>query len=297
MSARAARGLWITLVQPILEYGAEIDAGRWTEAEALLRMAGRLCLGVGREVPDEVVRGDLGFWTVQARREFLMLVYWGKIVREGGDTIVQAVYKEGRSRVGRGVAREGEWCMRVKRLLTELGMENRWVSERVGEWKEWRREVYEMIRTREEIKWRRAVARKPSLKWYFSVKRTLRQEWFLGEHRVWVKRWARLRASAACLEVVRGRRKGILRDRRMCACGEGVEDEVHFLDGCKNWMKERRELWDGLSQVDALMVRRVMGWRRVERVKWLLGGGGGVRGRQLVVRGIGKWMTLRERAR
>ena len=62
LSARAAAGLWTTLVRCVLEYGAEVDSGRWEEAEVMQRLAGRMCLGVGREVPNEVVRGELGWW-------------------------------------------------------------------------------------------------------------------------------------------------------------------------------------------------------------------------------------------
>ena len=48
-----------------MEYAAEMDSGRWPAAEALQRWAGRMCLGVGRSVVNEVVQGDLDWWTVQ----------------------------------------------------------------------------------------------------------------------------------------------------------------------------------------------------------------------------------------
>ena len=65
-------------------------------------MAGRMCLGVGREVPNEVVMGDLGWWTVQAAREYLRLVFWGKLVRESEGGVVRQVYDEGRRRMSEG---------------------------------------------------------------------------------------------------------------------------------------------------------------------------------------------------
>ena len=83
----------------MLEYRAEIDSGAWEEAEKLQVTAGRLALGVGRSVPEEVVRGDLGWVTVRGRREYLKLVYWGKVVREKGEGMVGNVYREGRRRV------------------------------------------------------------------------------------------------------------------------------------------------------------------------------------------------------
>jgi hypothetical protein len=86
LSAGGAASLWETIVRPVLEYGAEVDEGEWEEAERLQRMDGRMCLGVGREVADEAVQGELGWWTMKGRRRLLRLVYWAKMVREGWDS-------------------------------------------------------------------------------------------------------------------------------------------------------------------------------------------------------------------
>ena len=64
-------------MRPVLEYGAEVDSGEWEEAEKLQRMAGRMSIGVTK-VANEVVRGELGWWTMRGRREYLRIVYWGK---------------------------------------------------------------------------------------------------------------------------------------------------------------------------------------------------------------------------
>ena len=46
LTVRAACGVWITLVRPILEYGAEIlGAGEWEEAEKLQREMAKRILG------------------------------------------------------------------------------------------------------------------------------------------------------------------------------------------------------------------------------------------------------------
>ena len=294
LSVRAAKGLWVSLVQPILEYGAEVDCGHWEEAEVLLRLAGRMCLGVGREVPNEVVMGELGLWTVRARREYLMLTYWGKVSRQGGGTVVGAVYREGRRRLEAGIAGRGEWCVRVKGLLGSLGMEERWVKEDVRDEGSWRREVWKLVREKEGLRWREGIARKPSLGLYFSVKKELKEEWFLGLSQVWVRRWVRLRASASCLEVSAGRRRRVMRDRRVCGCGEGVEDEYHFLDMCARWREERRGVWEELMKWDEVAVRRVMAMDRYERVEWLLGGGYGAKTREMVLKKVVGWLYKRE---
>ena len=67
------------------------------------------------EVADEVVVGELGWWSVQARREMARLVYWGNIVAHKSGTMVGDVYEEGRRRMAKGEARAGEWCVETKR--------------------------------------------------------------------------------------------------------------------------------------------------------------------------------------
>ena len=297
MSARGAKGLWETLVRPVLEYGAEVDSGKWEEAEVLQRLAGRMCLGVGRETPNEVVMGDLGWWTVQGRREYLRLVYWGKVVREKEGGVVRAVYEEGRRRMESGTTGKGEWCVETRRLLVEVGLGDKWKTEEVGGEARWKALVKGVVHLREEMRWRNSAVTKPTLERYVRTKTVLRAEWFLGESRVWVRRWVRMRAGASCLEVSMGRRRRVFRDKRVCGwCGEGrVEDEEHFLDECKGWRKERRELWEEVRVEDERMERRVGWWPRWERVDWLLGGGTS-KTRQLVLKAVGRWVYRREKA-
>ena len=53
---------------------------KWEEAERLARRMGRAILGVRRSTVNEVVMGELGWWTMKARRDFLRLMYWREIV-------------------------------------------------------------------------------------------------------------------------------------------------------------------------------------------------------------------------
>ena len=60
---------------------------------------------------------------------------------------------------------------------------------------------------------------------------------------------AELRAGCCKLEVEMGRWRGIKRDDRICKlCGEGIEDEKHFLTICTKldlhrvWMREEENL-------------------------------------------------------
>ena len=297
LSAKAARGLWGGLVGPVVEYASEIDSGVWEEVEVMQRMAGRMCLGVGKSVPNAVVMGDLGWWPMRARREYLRLAYWGKLARGEVSGVVRGVYWEGRRRMGQGMAGKGEWCVETKRLLCGLGLGEVWLSGRVGSDRQWKALVRALVHEREEMRWRRELASKSTLARYARIKDRLVPEWWLGESRVWVRRWVKLRASASCLEVTTGRYRGVARAERVCRWCKGgyVEDEEHFLDGCKWWRKERRPVWDAMRVGDESYVKKVEGWTRVERVDWMLMGGCSVRTREILLREVGRWLFRRER--
>ena len=93
LSAKGAAAIFETLVRPVVEYAGELEGGAWEEAERIQLLAGRLVLGVGKEMANEVVRGDLGWWTLRGRRDCLRLVFWGKLVRGKADGATARVYK------------------------------------------------------------------------------------------------------------------------------------------------------------------------------------------------------------
>jgi hypothetical protein len=281
LNAGAAAGLWETLVRPVLEYGSEVDSGRWEEAEVLQRKAGRRCLGVGNNVANEVVMGDLGWWSMRARREYLRLVYWGKVVKEKEDGMVGGVYREGRKRIEEGRARKGEWCVETKRLLEKIGLGEVWSTEDVGRGNSWKRVVYYMMQAQEEREWKQGIigmARgkgKVKLVRYNRIKQRLEREWFLSESRTWVSRWVKLRAGVEGLQVERGRHRRVARRERICQmCDSGeVEDEEHLLDTCVRWEKDRNQLWAKVASIDETVVRGVSWWTREQRVDWMMRGG------------------------
>ena len=297
LSPQAAKGLWETLVRSVLEYGSEVDTGIWEQAEVLQRMAGRMCLGVGVNVPNVVIRGELGWWTMKARRQFLRLVYWGKVVRGPKGGMVRSVYEEGRSRLRDGINNRGEWCVETGRLLDQLGLGQVWETEDVGDEGSWRALVWAVIHEREELDWRREIVGKSTLGRYFRVKERLTPEWFLTEPRVCVRRWVGLRAGVTCLEETTGRYGRVPRDKRVCRWCESreVEDVEHFLDGCTRWGVKRTEMWDMMRDKDRSTVKRVEAWGPQDRVDWMLRGGGGVRTRDDLLRGVSGWLFDRER--
>ena len=83
------------MIRPVLEYGAEVwGGGRWLEAEQIMRKVGRTLLGVARNTNNEVVQGELGWWRMEARRDYIRLKYWGRLLHMSKDRLPRQVYEE-----------------------------------------------------------------------------------------------------------------------------------------------------------------------------------------------------------
>ena len=83
------------MIRAGLEYGAEIwGGGQWEEAELIQREVGRRILGCSRMTSNAAVRGELGWWKLSTRREFLMLKYWIGLLLMNEERLVKAVYKQ-----------------------------------------------------------------------------------------------------------------------------------------------------------------------------------------------------------
>ena len=156
MTMEAARGMYETFVRPVYEYAGEVGAEKWKEIEVFHRYAGRLILGVSQATANEVVQGELGWWTVGARFDYLRLVYYGKLCSEQMhmpshiSKLVAGVFRESRAR-----AKEGNkkvWCAYTCQLMCSLGLKEEWQTGQVGELHVWRKRLWERLQDRE---WRK----------------------------------------------------------------------------------------------------------------------------------------------
>jgi hypothetical protein len=190
--------------------------------------------------------------------------------------------------------------------MVEMGLEEEWSSGQVGTSREWALLVKELVHVREEMRWKGRMAfggvkggPKTKLRRYARIKTELKKEWFLREDKVWVRRWVKLRAGVEALEVEQGRAKRVPREERICrCCGQGVEDEDHFVDSCARWVEERRKWRRVVEQMNKKKWEQISAGTVRARVDWLMkGGSGGKKKKSVVMKGIVGMLWTRDKDR
>jgi hypothetical protein len=274
MPARGGARLWTAFVRPILEYGAEIWGreadNKWAEAERLQKEMGVKILRCSGKVADAFVMGELGWWTLKARRTMLRLAaLLGKLVRMDEARVVKKVYRESKRDHDEAEAARGEargrrrrprevrnWCSYTHQLLREVGLGEHWSDlETVRDEGAWRKLVHDAIAKTEQARWRADVEGNKVLQVYAQLKPELGWETYLDGHEDPTGRMglARLRSGRHGLAVNTGRFAGskVPRDERYCEwCKKWdgqtvVEDESHLLLTCPRYASEGLEMLGG----------------------------------------------------
>ena len=241
LSVKAAEKVWKALVRPKVEYGAEIwGGGDWEEGEKLQRNMGKRILGLKESTTNEAVRGELGWWSLKARRDMMRLRFWRKILKMGQERLPKKVY-EWELRLGV----ERSWKVYTRELLETLGLGANWDKQKIDESKdEWNKIIKKRIHKREEEEWKRRMQHRPKLRTYRKVKDKLEVEGYLSSKDVEGRRMlARIRSGTNKLRIETGRHTGLAEEDRKCwfGCGK-TEDEKHFLLECKMYDDFRKHL-------------------------------------------------------
>jgi len=223
LSVEAAVRVWTYVIRSVLEYGAEVTGHHmWKEAELIQNEVGRRILAVSKSCANVAVRGELGWWTLLARRELLMLRFWGKIVRKAKkDSLLRTIYRKRRS----GPLEKGSWCYHIRRILFKLGLGQLWETQKIGRFKTWINRLEREIREREFLLWLTTVQITPKLALYSSLKSSLTLEDYLRDTPFHYRKFiTRLRCGSNFLS---GRWEKLDREDRKClVCVTGqVEDE------------------------------------------------------------------------
>jgi hypothetical protein len=127
LTVRAGIQLWRALVRSICEYGSEVYGDcQWSEAEQLQDQMARRILRVSRLTTGAAVRGELGWWTMKARRDMLRLRYWGKLVTMSPNRHTHFIYQFSRQQyLQHGAV---NWCSATHDIMAEYGLEEHWIN-------------------------------------------------------------------------------------------------------------------------------------------------------------------------
>jgi hypothetical protein len=250
LSLKAAENVWWSMVVPVLNFGAEIwGASNFTEADRVQMEAGRSLLGVSRKTANAVVRGELGWWSMRAQREFKILMYWARLIRMDNTRLAKQVYRQRREQ---RVKRKGDWCSQVRKILVDLELGHIWNTELVGKENDWKGLLKASFQAREDKEWKKQVDEKPKLRLYKRLKYALEREEYIDvvsdkdERRLITA----MRGGTNTLRIETGRWENELLEERTCVvCAIGqIEDELHFLLGCSAYERERRRLFKSISE-------------------------------------------------
>jgi hypothetical protein len=250
------------IVRPILEYGCQIwpaeGTDKWQHAEDIQKKMGKRILRVGDKTPNEVVYGELGWWTLRGRRMLLRLKFWWKLIHMSKTRMVRRMYEFSREVCNANANklkkdRVKNWCTYTKQILAELDLVDIWDDEDVGEMSDWEARIREAIQAKEQETWWAGVEKNKVLVTYAKIKKTLEREEYLAGNEDAYGRvgLTRLRAGNNCLRINTDRwnAPGTPRDDRVCdQCFFSnnfawlMEDEAHFMQDCPSYADERTQM-------------------------------------------------------
>jgi hypothetical protein len=128
LSVKANVNVWDVMVRPNLEYGAAVwGFGGWEEAEVLQRETGRKILGVPTQAVKEAIRGELGWWTMTARRDEIRMRFWIRLLLLNEDRLVKEVYLMSKRNWVK--EKKKNWASEVHTLAIKYNLRELWEDE------------------------------------------------------------------------------------------------------------------------------------------------------------------------
>jgi len=268
LSVKGAINLWMALIRSIMEYGAEIwGKDKFPEGERIQYNMARRILQCSSMTTKEALLGELGWWTLHARRNYKKLKYWYHIMTLGNDRNPKRVYL-----VTRSTEAPGSWATYINKLLVQYGVghlldndhllfnldgKGNLESKSVDEHKRfWNSYIKGKIHDYEERQWWTEMTKdgdNSKLRTYVTFKKQLRLEKYLLSYADSLGRsmHTSLRTGTNDLEIDRARRFGIHRDLRICRfCNLNlVETERHFVLSCPLYKEYRDQLYRSIANV------------------------------------------------
>jgi hypothetical protein len=213
------------------------------------------------------MQGELGSWTMQARRDMKLLNWWYKIVNMDNTRIVRITYNV--SKHLHSLTKKSNWAAWSKKVLDKYGLKDLWSDEKRifnldgkgnNEAKNpqehqrfWKRFIYKTVNGREEQIWKNGIQSKPKLRTFCLYKKELKLEKYLQTSSDYIGRMlmTTLRTGTCDLEIEKGRWKKLSKEQRLCNSCDAklVEDERHFIVVCSKYHQKRNQLFERIKEV------------------------------------------------
>ena len=111
-----------------LEYGAEVwGAGQWDEAELIEKEMGRRILRCSGKTTTEAVLGELGWWRMKTRREYMKMKYWINILLMQETRLVKKVYNHSKQEYL--TKKKRNWVRTIHQLVVKYDLHDIWRDE------------------------------------------------------------------------------------------------------------------------------------------------------------------------
>lgn len=258
LSVKAGVNLWHSLIRPSLEYGSQIwGLGRWEEAEVIQREMGRKILRCNRQSSSVAVRGELGWWTISGRRDYIKLRYWIHLLLLDNTRLIKRVYQFSKQTYER--IAKNNWTKGIHQLTKKYNITHLWENEeaiynvpdtvntpeKIKRF--WFHQMWMKVQIVEEKKWRKDLEKKSKLALYRSIKQNLEMEKYLTlrvkTH--YRKIFTLFRMGTYPLQIEKGRWFCEEKQSRVCLkCMSGaIEDELHFLFECEVYEFHRQKFY------------------------------------------------------
>jgi len=260
LSVKSCINLWESLGRSILEFSSAVwGGGVWRDAEILQRNMCKKILRCSVMTTNEAVLGDLGFWTLRARFDLIILKYWFHLISLPDSRLLKQAYLMSRNFSSK---KKRNWANRCKTLLFKYNLRHLWYEEQLvynldgnhnNEAKSMDQHerffgnyVTKVIHKYEENQWRERMENISKLRTYRCIKQNLSFENYLNISNCKGRALMfSIRSGTNKLEIERGRwihKPEMHRICKYCSMNQ-VENEIHFTSICPKYQDLREQLY------------------------------------------------------
>jgi hypothetical protein len=228
-------------IAPVLLYGCEI----WglyglTKVNAIADQFYRLILGLKKNAPTTLARGELGRYSLASTIYTRVMKYWLKLLSAKPELAIRQCYLAQLRMIDAG---NTCWASTVRDLLIEIGLKEIWTQQEVRNERDFLKDLKDHIKLREAREWLQNVNLFGSLRFYKTLKNDLTFEPYLncGFTRTALNMLVRLRGGLLRVASNEGRWYGT--DRVCPICNSmNEENELHLVFECIAWNHFRTAL-------------------------------------------------------